>query len=238
MTDDRYAPPDAPLVDESALFGEGDGEFDISQALSDAWNATWANFPLWLGVGLVGGVLIALSAFIPPVLGLFLIAPVIVWGMVRFTLNMMDRKAQFGDLFAGFSNYGSSLLSTLVLFISIFFASWIGQIVQTAGIIIQNSVLEAIGTLFSFVWALFVISRLNFGVFFIVDRGLGPIEALQASWNITRGRSVRVAGLLVIQWILLIAGFFALVIGVIPAATIGYLMWASAYRQMVGRPTV
>ena len=39
MPDDRYAPPEAPLVDEMALIGEADGEFEIGRALSDAWSA-------------------------------------------------------------------------------------------------------------------------------------------------------------------------------------------------------
>jgi hypothetical protein len=34
-----------------------------------------------------------------------------------------------------------------------------------------------------------------------------------------------------------IIGLLALVVGIIPATVISYLMWTSAYRQMVGRPT-
>jgi hypothetical protein len=36
--------------------------------------------------------------------------------------------------------------------------------------------------------------------------------------------------------VIVLAGVLALLVGVIPALAINYLMWASAYRQLEGRP--
>lgn len=232
MSDDRYAPPRAPLADEPTATG-GTGTFDLGVSFNQAWSLTWANFGLLLGTGLVGLLLMAVSAV--TVVGIFLLVPVFVWGGIRFMLNVIDGNAEFGDLFSGFQDYGRVLLAMLLLGVLSFLINLLGQSLSLVGSAAGVPSLELIGSLLNLAWALFVMARLNFAWFYAVDQGLGPVESLQASWDATTGLKGSCAALVVMSIVVIIIGLLALVVGVIPALMIAYLLPASAYRQMVGR---
>lgn len=234
MSDNPYEPPGSAITDERALALEGTGTFDIGQCLSDAWDDTWANFPLWLGVMLLGALVMVASVL--TVVGIIFLIPVLIWGIARFYLNMTDRRASFGDLFAGFSNYGAVLVNTLVLMICLQVLAFIGQSVQLVGQFSESVELIVIGGAVNLVWAFGVMVRFYFGILLLVDRGLGAVESLQVSWEMTRGQTLKLVGLLLTTAVIALLGLLVLVIGVIPASVMGYLMWTSAYRQMVGRP--
>ena len=112
MSENPYAPPGSDLGGASPRgFLPGRGDFDIGQCLSEGWAKTWSNFPLWLVFGLAFVVLFAVAAM--TVVGIFLVVPVLTWGGTLFVLHMYDGGAEFGDLFAGFSRYGTALVGML-----------------------------------------------------------------------------------------------------------------------------
>lgn len=232
MSDERYAPPRAPLADGPAA-ATGSGTFDLGVAFNEAWSLTWANFGLLLGVGVVGVLLMAVSTV--TVVGIVLLVPVFVWGGIRFMLNVIDGHAEFGDLFSGFQEYGRVLLSMLLLGVLSFLINLLGQSLSLVGSAAGVTSLELIGSLLNLAWALFVMARLNFAWFYAVDQGLGPVESLQASWDATSGLKGSCAALVIMSIVVILIGALALIVGVIPAAMIAYLLPASAYRQMVGR---
>ncbi len=232
MSDDRYTPPQANLTDVSAGVA-GTGSFDLGLAFNEAWAATWANFGLLLGVSLVGGLLVLASTLTG--VGIFLLVPVFAWGGIRFMLNVVDGRAEFADLFTGFQDYGRSLLSMLLLFVLSSLISAIGQALSLIGSLSQAPVLEAVGTIVNLLWTLLVMARLNFAWFYAVDQGLGPVEALQASWDATSELKGNCAALIVMSLVVIVIGLLCLIVGVIPASMIAYLLPVSAYRQMVGR---
>ncbi len=235
MPDDRYAPPQANLQQASARVA-GTGSFDLGLALNEAWATTWANFGLLLGVGIVGGLLMLASAF--TVVGIFLLVPVLAWGGIRFVLNVVDGEAEFADLFSGFQDYGRSLLSMLLLFVLSSLISLLGQSLNLIGSAADLPLLEGMGTIVNLAWTFLVMARLNFAWFFAVDQGLGPVEALQASWDATSELKGNCAALIVMSVAVIGIGVLCLIVGVIPAAMIAYLLPVSAYRQMVGRQSV
>jgi uncharacterized membrane protein len=202
-------------------------------AFNEAWSATWANFGLLLGVGIVGFLLMAASAV--TVVGIFLLVPVFAWGGIRFMLNVIDGNAAFSDLFSGFQDYGRILLSMLLLLLLSFLINMLGQSLSLIGTAAKLPALEAVGTLINLGWALLVMARLNFAWFYSVDQGLGPVEALQASWDATANLKGSCAALVVMSIVVILIGVICLIVGVIPALMIAYLLPASAYRQMVGR---
>jgi hypothetical protein len=232
MAENPYGPPQAPIGDERSLGLEVTGTFTIGQCLADAWSDTWAWFPLWLGVGIVGLLLMLLSGL--TVIGVLLVWPVLFWGGTRFFLNMTDQRASFGDLFSGFSRYGIAVGWTLALLLTLQLLGLVGQTVQLLGQAVDSAALVAIGVLVNLVWAFAVMVRLYLAVLFLVDRGMGPIESLQASWEVTRGHTLKLVGLLLTNIVVVVIGLLALVVGVIPAGVMGYLLWTSAYRQLVG----
>jgi uncharacterized membrane protein len=114
--------------------------------------------------------------------------------------------------------------------------SLVGQVVQWVGYASNSAELITIGWVVNLVWVMAVMVRFYFAIFFIVDRNLGPIESLQLSWEVTRGHTLKLVGLLLSTFVVTILGLLVFVVGVIPASVIGYLVWTSAYRQVVGRP--
>src|SRR5262249_9167821 len=106
MSDNPYAPPQAPLSGPEVLAG-GTREPDPGACAREAWRDTWANFPLWLGAGIVW--LLAVLAGVVSVIGIVFVVPVLFWGGYAFFLAMHDGKARVGDLFSGFSRYGQAL---------------------------------------------------------------------------------------------------------------------------------
>ena len=232
MSDDRYAPPQANLTQATDTI-PGTGSFDLGLAFNEAWAATWANFGLLLGVGVVATLLMLASAL--TVVGLFLLVPVFAWGVIRLMLNTVDGRPEFSDLFSGFQDYGRTLLAMLILFALSSLISALGQALSVIGTAAGVPSLEAIGMVVNLAWTFLVMARLNFAWFYAVDQGLGPVEALQASWDATSELKGNCAALIVMSLVVILIGLLCLIIGVIPASMIAYLLPASAYRQMAGR---
>ncbi len=232
MSDDRYAPPQANLTHTSDAV-PGTGSFDLGLAFNEAWSATWANFGLLLLVSVVATLLMVASAV--TIVGIFLLVPVLAWGLIRYMLHTIAGRPEFSDLFSGFQDYGRTLLAMLILFTLSSLISGLGQLLSLIGTAAGVAWLEAVGTVVNLAWAFLVMARLNFAWFYAVDQGLGPVEALQASWDATAELKGNCAALIVMSLVVILIGVLCLIIGVIPASMIAYLMPASAYRQMAGR---
>lgn len=221
----------APTTSEAPIGEEGD--FTIQQALSDGWAATVNNFPLWLGVGIVAVLIGGASAI--TVIGYFLVLPVISYGSIKFLLNMLDDKAEFNDLFAGFSNYGATLGRMLLLTLILILLALVSESLMFIGSWLHSSVLSLIGTVVYLASVVFVMLPTSFAFFFAVDRDLPAMDALNASWRITRGKLLKLVGLALVAGLIAVSGILALGVGVIFTGTVSYAMFASAYRQMAGR---
>lgn len=232
MSDERYAPPTSPVVDERAEL-PGTGRFDVGVTFNEAWALTWPNFGLMLGVGIVGFLVSLASAL--TVVGLFLLVPIFAWGGVRFLLNVYDERAAFGDLFSGFQDYGRVLFTMLPLFVLMTLVNGLGQSVSLIGSLAGLPVLEFLGSLVNLAWTFLVMARLNFSPYFAVDQGLGPVASMQAAWDATALVKGNAAVLVLCTGLVLIIGVLCLLVGVIPASMVASLMAVSAYRQLVGR---
>ena len=68
--------------------------------------------------------------------------------------------------------------------------------------------------------------------FFIVDKGMGPIDALKASSQTTNGAKWDALGLFYATYIIMYAGVLCLLIGVFAALPIALLAWTLAYRRL------
>lgn len=223
-----YAAPEAELEIHPQLTP---GTFDIRSCFDQAWKACWANFPLWLGVGIVGFLLMFVSAI--TIIGYIVVLPVIAWGGVAFTLNMLKGTAEFNDLFVGFKSYGKALGRMLMLIVVGFLFSLIIQSVSLIGQMQMSSALTTIGSIINIIGSLFML-RFYFCYFLVVDKDLPAIESIGQSWNITKGLFLKLFLLGLTSVGIAILGILALGIGIIPATTIIYLMWTAAYRQVVG----
>jgi uncharacterized membrane protein len=233
MSENLYAPPQADLGrgPELAL---GTGDFEIGRCSSEAWQRTWANFPLWLGFGIVASVVMLAS--ILTVLGIFLLLPVLSWGAWVFLLRMHDGGARMGDLFSGFPNYGRTLGAMLGFFLVMIVSGLPGNVLVQVGARSSPPSISwvLLGYALTIAASLFVQSRLNFVPFLMIDRGLALGEALSESWSRTAPIKWKLVLLTLFMIVIAFVGMLALLIGLIPATVMSYLLWASAYRQIFG----
>jgi len=232
MSDQRYAPPQAPLAEPEQRPRAG-GQIDIGEAFREAWAATWANFGLLLGASLLG-LIIAIASTVT-IVGFFLILPVLGWGWCRFMLNMLDGRGEFQDQFAGFSQYGETLPGMLVLSLLMGLIGLAGQSVQYLGQFTHSGLITVAGVGVSLAWSFMVMPRLAFVWYFLVDQRLAPSEAIRACWDATANQKLICFLLGLVSGLVTIVGFLCLVVGVIPALFVSALMQAAAYRQLVAR---
>lgn len=235
MTDNPYQTPSSQVNRPTGRGpGGGTGRFTIGQSLSEAWTATINNLGVIIGAAIVSTIITFISAI--TIIGYFLVVPVMFWGMTRFALNLMDGRADFNDIFSGFTNYGSKLGRTLLLAILFFVVSLVGSIPQYIGIFMDSPLLIGVGWVFSMAFSIFILSRLYFAIIYMVDRDLGAMESIQASLEGTRAMWGWVVLLAIVSSIVGMLGLLALLVGVIISMPVSYLMWVSAYRQMEGGP--
>jgi len=231
MSDDRYAPPSAPLVEP--LSERAGGRIDLGEAFSQAWSATWANFGVLLLASVVGIAVGLLAAF--TVVGIVFVLPVLSYGGFRFTLNVLDGRGEVADLFSGFSDYGRVLGQMLVLTLLIVAIGLAGQSIDLLGRATHSGLLLALGGVVNLVWQFFVMMRVNFATYYVVDRGMAPVDALRTAWARTADQKLTCAVMGLLFALILLVGFAALVIGLIPAMMVAVLLQAAAYRQLAGR---
>jgi hypothetical protein len=225
-----YQPPESSGAGDA---GSDAGDFSIERALNEGWEATKRYFPLWLGVGIVGAVVAGVAAV--TIIGYFLVLPVLAYGGIKFLLNMLDGKAEFNDLFSGFSNYGTVLgrmLLTVLIMVAITLAC---ESIFLWGTATQSASLTLVGGLIYLAATVLVIVPLSFSYFFVVDQDMSAVEALGASWRISRGKLGKLIALAFLAALISMLGLLALVVGVLFTITVSYAMFASAYRQLAGR---
>jgi hypothetical protein len=234
LSHNPYAPPRADLGSEPAATVGGRGDFSIGQCLSEGWTNTWANFPLWLGALLVWTLSSMLAA--ATILGLFLVVPVLMWGLTLFALRMHDGGASFGDLFAGFSRYGRALGSMIACFTGLLLVGLAGQSIQIAGTVAGSDALTAAGMLVNVLVAILITPRLNLAYLYVVDQDEAGFDSLRRAWDETARPKWKVVGLALLSGVVVLAGALVLLVGALPASVMAGLMWVSAYRQIAGSP--
>lgn len=76
------------------------------------------------------------------------------------------------------------------------------------------------------------ITMFNFAPYFVVDKGLGPVEALKASARITKGNRLRILAFFAAIALLSLLGFIALIVGILAALPVIVLSYVHAYRSL------
>lgn len=233
MTQNPFEAPRAP--ETNALPPTtGSGKFEIGQCLQEAWQAVSSNLGIAIGGTLLGMLLFGVSYV--TIIGILLLIPVFAWGMVKLYLNLYDGNAEIGDLFGGFQRYGAVLGSLLLLGLCMFAIYIPGYLVMGIGVAMESSAVSGIGNLLVLILALTVVLRFYFAIFFIVDQEMGAIDAMKASWAATQDQKLATFLLALLSGLVAIVGMLAFGVGMLVSVPVSYMMFVSAYRQMVGRP--
>lgn len=213
---------------------------DLSRAIGDGWGAVTRNGLVWFGASIVGGLAAGFSLLLC-IIPVFVVGPAIAWGSTRFTLDAVEGEAEFGTIFKGFERLAEVVVPMLLLGLFYFVANLPPQIVGFVGgflvdqdSLAQQVVLQAFSSILNIGWGAVVLSRFLFAVFIVVDEGVGAVEAVTKSWQMTEGHWGGMALIFLLASILPIIGLFFCFVGVIPAAMLASATTAEAYRQLSG----
>ena len=168
---------------------------DVLEAYKEGWLAFLENIGKWLAVGVVGYIVIIVSAM--TFIGMFLVLPLIFWGYVRFTLNTIDGYARFEDLFSGFNDFGRNWARMSMLLFVFFVVSLAVSIVTS----ILGVINPLLGSIISFLaWTVLsfaYLPRLVCTPFLIVEQEYSAIDAIKKSWQVSEHCNVQLIGLFV-----------------------------------------
>ena len=75
-----------------------------------------------------------------------------------------------------------------------------------------------------------------FAPFIVIERELGPIDAMKASNQLTRGHKWQLLGFVLLLVLINLLGLLALVVGLLVSIPVSTLAFVHAYRVLGGRP--
>ena len=198
----------------------------IGEVVKFGWKTMKANLGFFIGLLLVYWILgVAPQLLARLVMSESLILGVILYivfivlgcvltmGMIKICLKFCDnQKGTFGDLFSCFPLFFKYLLS-LILYV----------LICVAGMILLIFPM--------FIWVI----KFGFFPYFIVEKGLGPVEALKASSRITMGAKWDILGLWSVFAAIGILGMLCLGIGFFAAAPTIMVACALTYRKLLAQ---
>lgn len=193
--------------------------FSIDEAIRFGWNTMKVNLGLMVGLTIVvdavsgaGGAL----RFIPVLgsIGSWLLGTIMAMGMIRIVLKFVDGgRGDFNDLFSNFD----------------VFLDYLGASVLYGLIVLGGLCLLIVPGI---IWAI----RFGFFGCFILDRKLGPIDALKASSALTKGAKWDLFVFGLAAWGINILGMLCLGIGVLVTQPVTWLAFGFVYRRLQAGP--
>ncbi len=196
----------------------------IEEALKVGWDGTKKNFWMLLGMFLV----VHGPYFVCAVIHAFLKEshPIIAWvvlmiglliqvpfslGLVKVTIKIANgENVAFNDLLSVVSRSFSYVGAALMFFIAL----WIGLML----FVVPGAIIAL---------------KFQFYAYFIADKGMGPIEALKASWEVTKDVKLRLFLFYLVLGVVNTVGLLALIIGMIPASMVSVIATAFIYSRLV-----
>lgn len=220
--------------------------FDLGDVFNRTWNIFQSQWGLCVGVAVVWWLLNFAVGFIGsfiPILGGILAWVFGTWlgcGLGLFFLKTArGQRAELGDIFTGGPFFLSMLVANLLFGLMMWGIAFVGiGLPVLVGMAIGREVVVILGLCIATVIVLVVLG-LIFSQFFwgILDRNVGPIEALRLSAVITQGNRFTLFVLYLLGFFIQLLGVLACCIGVFVTTPFIFLLGAVAYLRMTGQPT-
>lgn len=210
-------------------------KFSKGEAVRFGWETMKANFWFFAGL-LIALILIQIvnNIFVKPVKKIeditliWIILALIFWflgliiqmGMLKIVLKFCDgQKRAFSDLLVFFPHNSQNL----TLFLNYLAGSILYVLIIIAGLILL--------IVPGLIWAI----KFSFFGYLIVDKKLGPIEALKKSSKITRAAKWDLSVFWTLLFGIILLGFLALIVGLFAALPTVMIAQAFVYRKLLAQ---
>jgi len=201
-------------------------KFSKSEAIRFGWNMMKSNLGFFIGLLIVVGLIYFIPGSIAELLEenaliLSIIINIACWvldmviqmGLIRISLRFCDNeKGEFADLFSCFPLFFKYLLGSILY-----------GLITLGGMILL--IIPGI------IWAI----KFQFFSYFIVDKGLGPIEALKRSSAITRGAKWDLFLFGLLLGLINLLGAICLFIGLFATIPTAMVAMAFVYRKLLAQ---
>ncbi len=159
-------------------------------------------------------------------------------GIVYIVLGMHEgKKMRFSDVFSqyrlAFRYFCAYVLFLLVILSGVLLAAVLTGVSEYYGLYGKRGVALGLMGLAVSVFVYFGL-RLQFYSYVLVDRRLGIIESLRASWRLTRGHSLELFSFWLLLLLVNVLGLMALIVGFFVSVSVSMLAFADVYRQLSG----
>ncbi|NUO53380.1 MAG: hypothetical protein HOV80_31410 [Polyangiaceae bacterium] len=233
MTFNPYAPPSDPSQFVAAPGPEGGGPlpWEPGEVLSAAWEIVKVHWPVLIFGPFVGEFIAAMPGQVFSGIGVAMddvqvaqvmnIVGTLIGlaagaffnvGITRVFLSAArGEQPRFGDIFSGGNRFLALLGAQLLVGLCIL----VGFIL----LIIPG------------IYASLALSQTNY---YVIDKNMGPIEAMQASWRATEGQKGNIFLYGLLSLLVLIAGMIACCVGLFPAGAVVGLGMAIIYTRISG----
>ncbi len=205
-------------------------KFSISEAVKFGWNTWKANWKFFLGLVLITFVVSYIPSFLnsmvkssfsqnAQMIGTFgLIIGIVFWvinqliniGVLRISLDLVDGKRPDYKTLYSQTNFLLRFLGGTILY----------GLIVTLGIVL----LIIPGIIFGI--------KLQFYSYLIIDKGLGPVEALKKSWEMTKGVKMDLFLFGLTLMLVNFLGLLALVVGLFASIPTTMVAAAYVYRKL------
>lgn len=199
-------------------------KFVISEALQFGWDTTKSNIGFFIGLLIVAGLIQYVPDIVAEIIeadapdlsliiriASYVLSMIIGMGIIKICLRFCDgEKGEFSDLFSCYP---------------LFFKYLIGSILYGLIVVVGLILLIIPGI----VWAI----KFQFFDYLIVDKGLGPIDALEKSSEITRGVKWDLFIFAILLGIINLMGFVCLLVGLFVTIPITLVAMAFVYRKLL-----
>jgi hypothetical protein len=203
-------------------------KFSIKESLKFGWKIAVNNIGFFV-VMLLGTILlmiipqilsssdIGVVAAIGSILS-FLVGLVVGLGYIKVSLKFLDgAEASYRDF-----------IPTKQQFLAFLIASVICAVIVGVGFI----ALIIPGVILGILLAVSV----RFFPYYIIEKNMGGVESLKASWEVTKGSRMHIFKLLVVQFLIIIAGGALIGVGLFLAIPVVLMSQAFVYRKLIASP--
>ncbi|MGE5372471.1 MAG: hypothetical protein ACM3QZ_10835 [Solirubrobacterales bacterium] len=192
-------------------------KFTIGEALGFAWQRVKYRLGFFMGIILFVFALPCALMFITPALGrgmaiwwmvlMMLATYYLMLGLINISIQTVrGKKPTFNDLFI----HPKALLSFIIAYILMYIPVMIGM-------------------MFLIIPGFYLFMRWYFFMFYIVERDMGPIEALTASWHATKGSAFHLFCFTFVAGLIGMLGVLALGVGVLVSMPVVMVATARVY---------
>lgn len=204
-------------------------KFSTDEAIRFGWNTMKSNLGFFIGLLIVVGLIYSVPDIIlelvtkdAPILSIiiwivsWILSILVSMGLIKISLRFCDNeKARFSDLFSQYP-----------LFFKYLFGSILYGLIVLAGLILL--IIPGI------IWGI----KFRFYDYFIIDKKLGPIEALKRSSAITKGTKWNLFLFGLLLGLIDVLGFLFLLIGLFATIPTTMVAMAFVYRKLLAQAEI